>query len=238
MKLKYFLGGLVVVLMIMSTCVVVLAQDISLDGSFNDWADKPGLKDKTGDELPRVDLVEVKWYPDNDSKRLYLYCERDMSKWHIFDFWMVEVSLKSDLGERKAYVFYNPETRIVSVWLYDKNGKYLWSANGIWGDIESIANGMEFYIPLEYLVSSVTAGYEIDLIFTSGTDKAPNKGSIKVSTISTYPFETIIGLCVLLTLLLWVRTAPYGIRKFIEANINNGIIIQKIKRSVQKKGLS
>ncbi len=76
MRLKNVIFSSIVSFVFITSTISAYAERITLDGQFNDWADKPGLADPQGDEEPSEDILSVKWYPDVESGKLYLYCER------------------------------------------------------------------------------------------------------------------------------------------------------------------
>lgn len=105
-----------------------------------------------------------------------------------FRYWFLSADFSSELGNRKAYILYHPPSRRVFVLLFDISNLYIWSANGKWGENKKTARRIEFYVPLSALVSSTTGGYQVDLSFASGGDRIPDSGTIKISTISTFPW--------------------------------------------------
>lgn len=170
------------------------------DGSFDDWDDKPALTDKQADETASKDLISVKWYPDTSSGSLYFYAERlsgvDEDKTNQFEDWNLNLFLSGDRGERKATIDFHPPSQYVDVTLYDENGEYLWSEKGKWGDDKDFGTRIEFGIPFEYIVSSITSGYQVSAYFESQNDRLPNDGIISISTISTFPAQTMFAVVI------------------------------------------
>ncbi|WP_427340120.1 hypothetical protein [Caloranaerobacter sp. DY30410] len=158
------------------------SETITLDGYFNDWKDKPILNDTIRDELPRYDIVKMKWYVDTSKDRLYLFVKRKYSK----NKWTFRIYFSSDIGIRILKVSYNPKNRFVNVKLYNEKNFYIWQAKGKWGDSKKQGKRLEFYVPLKYLVGSTTSGYEVKLKIKSRFDNIPNKGMIVISTVNTY----------------------------------------------------
>lgn len=198
MRLKCICIVIIMILFIvMPFTLSSAASGITLDGSFNDWTDKPTLDDKHGDEIPSQDLICVKWYPDISNGSLYFYAERlsgvDENKSNQYEDWELNVFLSGDKDQRKATIDFHPPSQFVQVTLYDSKGKYLWSEKGKWGDGKDPGTRIEFEIPLGYIVSSITSGYQVSSYFTSGSDRAPDEGIISISTISTFPLQTMFG---------------------------------------------
>ena len=114
-----------------------------------------------------------------------------------FAYWVFTLDFSSELGKRRAYVFYHPASRMVAVLLLNEWKELIWSAYGKWGDKKNIARRAEFYVPVSYLAVSIQSGFNIDLFYLSGRDRAPDSGYITISTISTFPYATVMVLSTL-----------------------------------------
>jgi len=114
-----------------------------------------------------------------------------------FAYWVFYVNFLSELGKRQARVFYHPPSRRVVVLLFGAQNELLWSAHGKWGDKKNIARRVEFYVPVSYLAVSIQSGFSVDLFYLSGRDRAPDSGFITISTISTFPYATVMVLSIL-----------------------------------------
>ncbi|MDP4092063.1 MAG: hypothetical protein Q8920_01730 [Bacillota bacterium] len=238
---KFIIVIFVVICILYVPIPVMAASGITLDGNFSDWADKPSLSDPKGDESSFMDMVNMKWYPDSSAGNLYLYCERQQgsgnntkgnskekdlkyddlykdiignfnSNSYKYTYWLFSANFKTDSGNRTAYVFYHPYTRWVIVLLLNEKGQYLWSTGGLWGDDENTANRVGFYIPLSQLASSTKSGYQVELYYQSGRDRAPDSGYITISTISTFPVFTA-SVSVLIVLSGFISVMSVGKRK-------------------------
>jgi hypothetical protein len=209
MKLKRILIFIIALLLVLLPYVSsIAASGILLDGSFNDWEDKPSLVDKLGDETPSKDIATVKWFPDASEENLNFYVERlsgvDDNKPNKFEDWKLSVFLTGDLGVKRADITYYPSSRFVEVTLYDSYNRYLWSEKGKWGDDKDPGTRIEFMVPFQYIVSSIKSGYQISAYFQSGNDRSPDDGIISISTVSTFPVQTMFGVfivCLVLFLL-------------------------------------
>ncbi|MBC7765570.1 MAG: hypothetical protein H7Y41_03710 [Hyphomonadaceae bacterium] len=180
------------------------AKSIVLDGKFGDWGGMPALKDTMNDEKNDLDIQFIKWFPDNNTKTLFLNCERNQSA----PDWQFEVQFKSDLGDRKAIVNNDSATGLTTVKLYDSSGSVVYSTSGNWQDSGKDPKQVEFSLPYEYLVGNMQWGYEMKMRFQSGTDYCPDSGFVTVSTISTYPYPFLV-IALLLVLFL-----PFVIKKY------------------------
>lgn len=216
--MKHKINAIIIItaLTILLTASQVYAGSISLsDDSFGDWSDKPGYSDPIKDESQENDITTVKWYPDTSDGYLYIYCERAAGddtddKGKRFEDWILNIRFSSDTGVRQANIKYHPPSNQVDVDLYDDSGNYLWGEKGKWGDSKIPGKGMEFRIPLSYLAGSITAGYQIDMYFTSGKDRAPDSDAIKISTVSTYPVATTIGVLAVTVLGFFIIKRRYN----------------------------
>ncbi|MCX7922675.1 MAG: hypothetical protein N3B21_11800 [Clostridia bacterium] len=199
------------------------AKDINLDGDFTDWQDKPNLSRSGNNNIDSV--VEVRWHPDISSGSLYLYCEREVEpddqRGKKFEDWDFEGYLSSELGERRVRVSYHPPSRFVDVDLLDEAGALIWSAKGKWGDNKYVEQALEFEIPLQKLVSSTSAGYQIDLHFGEGQDRFPADGGITIATISTFPIYTIVG--TILVCMLAYSMVLYKKKRRLKVTMGNQI---------------
>lgn len=183
-----------ILILIFSYFPVSAASGITLDGNYSDWSDKPYLNDTVGDEYSYNDIVTVRWYPDNTAKRLYFYLERKASN---YSNWSSTVYLKGENGVYSADIYYSYNNGNVNVYLYDSSNRLVWSVKGKWGDVKSPGTRLEFYLPLSYLVSSTTAGYQIAVYFSSSYDDAPDLGDITISSVSTGPVVMVSGVVAL-----------------------------------------
>ena len=125
-----------------------------------------------------------------------------------FKFWYLSANFGSELGDRHAYVLYHPPSRRVIVMLFDEKYRYLWSANGKWGDDKDNAKKIEFFIPLSYLTISAQHGYKVDFSYTSRNDRVPDNGVITIATISSFPLisAVIVTLMALLGYMLFSKS--------------------------------
>lgn len=190
---------LIFILVIGMPSVQGIASGIDLEGQFVDWQDKPYLVDNIKDPAGYQDIVKVGWFPDPKSESLYLYSERrsgsnEDGKGRKFEDWDFDVFLQGENGLVNAKVHYHPPSRQVDVRLMDEKGKYLWSVKGKWGEDKDAGQKVEFYIPLNFMVSSTSAGYTFDLYFESGQNRIPGEGTVKISTVSTFPYQSSIVL--------------------------------------------
>lgn len=209
MKFKLYVFLIVVFAVFFFSVPKALADNITLDGEFDDWNDKPYIEDHSEDEDIEKDIVMVRWFSDFNDMNLYLYCERlagynendingNRKNPHAEDWELkVKVNVRGDGGRRRADVSYHPESRRVRINLFDGSGNYLWSAHGKWGDDKYTGERIEFFIPLYYLVESAPGGYEFDIIFVSSSDRTPDSGAVTVSTISSFPKYTAVILVLL-----------------------------------------
>jgi len=190
MKKLLYLIGIVVVFFVP---MYASAQDIVLDGTFEDWEDKPGLEDGKGDEVVFYDIQQVKWFMNPEQEQFYLYIEREpLGDRHNNEEdynkqWSVNIFFHTDLGERKAVVTYQPSSMQVEVDFYDEQDKRLWKSKGKWGDVRDSRAAFEFAIPSEEIVGSFITGYDFDFYVESSSDRVPDNGVITVSTVSTFP---------------------------------------------------
>jgi hypothetical protein len=99
-----------------------------------------------------------------------------------------------------ADVSYKRVNQNVNVTLYDSNRTRVWSGSGRWGETRTPGRRVEFKIPLTYIVSNIVSGYQIDMYFRSGKDRVPDSDVIRISSVSTYPVYTIIGLLLFLAI--------------------------------------
>lgn len=176
---------------------------IVLNGTFTDWSDKPYLSDPNSDESAIRDIVAVKWYPNNTEGNLYFYTER-LGSGGKTD-WSYTVYLSGDLGAKKADIYYKYSNGTVNVSLYDSSNSRIWSASGRWADMKNPGTKVEFYIPLSYLVSTTTGGYEISAYFRSGNDYVPNEGAITISSVSTAPVFIVTAVISLNVIFVVIR---------------------------------
>jgi hypothetical protein len=217
---RIFVSLIVLLLILLPTLSVAAAGEITLDGNFDDWTDKPSLADKQGDETPSRDLISVKWFPDISSGNLYFYAERlsgeDDSKHKSFDDWELNLYIKGDLGLRKLKLDFHPPSHFVDSTLTDEQGLYLWSEKGKWGDDKEPGTRIEFRVPFEYIESSTTSGYQVSAYFESEEDRVPDNGGISISTISTFPIQNLTGVvivCVALFLIFKRRIQKSRLNK-------------------------
>jgi hypothetical protein len=99
----------------------VYCIDIVLDGSFDDWSDKPVVTDKTGDGIEANDIVDTRWYANTIENRLYIY----LSSYKKSSTWTVDVYITGDLGTRRATAIYSSKSEMVTLSLYDDKNNYL-----------------------------------------------------------------------------------------------------------------
>ena len=220
MKNKYWIIFIFIMFCMNLPLKAYAATNIALDGNFCDWSDKPYLVDKAGDETPSQDLVLVKWFPDTSSGNLYFYAERlsgkDDSKHKSFEDWVLNLYIEGELGQRRITVDFHPPSSFVDITLYDNKGNYLWSEKGKWGDDKEPGTRIEFMVPFEDIVSSITSGYQLSAYFVSGTDRVPDNGIISISTISTFAVGNLLGvviICLALYLVITRRVQKSGLNK-------------------------
>lgn len=193
-NLRFLLLFAMIVLIFAPSCV--FAQDISLDGTFEDWGDKPSLDDTKNDEMKHNDIYIVKWFADASSKQCFFYIERDpmrsKNEYNYNHVWTVRLFFNTYQGQKTAVVDYNPDSTMVEVELYDENDRGIWKSKGKWGDPKDTQAAFEFSIPMSELIGSMISGYEFDFYVMSESDRVPDQGVITVSTVSTYPVITAI----------------------------------------------
>lgn len=187
----------VVIFMVFFCLWPVVVYAVTLDGKFEEWSNYPYTTDPAGDGYDNEDLTEVGWYPDMEAKRLYMHLKRGSNnnkKWNSY--------VNSIVGEKNYHIEItsNPNNGKVWVGLYDGSNVLLWSGTGNWCDRSNV----EFYIPLVGIIDTGGAGYSMDIYAFTYSDRAPNSGTITLSTISTYPFFTLIVFG-LITLVAYVK---------------------------------
>lgn len=197
----------VALLIIFFKYTIFAITGITLDGSFNDWSDKPSLSDTVGDEAVNYDIITVKWYPDDTAGNLYFYSERSAS---ANSDWSFTTYLSGDLGAFQENVSYKRVNGTVSLRLYNSSNTQVWSASGKWGDIKTPGTKLEFYVPLSYIVSTTNGGYQINASFKSSNDNVPDQGSITISSVSTGPVFIISGV-ILINLILIIIKRKYKV---------------------------
>lgn len=229
MKLKLSIGILLLLLILLPGHAFA-ASGITLDGQFSDWTDKPGLQDTRSNVPAQQDMVSVKWLPDSSDENFYMYCERldgmneNKNNPNAVD-WDFEVNFSSDQGTRTAFVSYHPESRFVDVSLKDARGDSLWSSKGKWGDDKYSARRVEFSIPLSFLASSPSSGYQFDMSFNSSYDRVPDTGSITISTASTFPYFSAVLMLLWVLLLVFLHRQGLHFFKFIAGSVGLFLIL-------------
>lgn len=197
---------LIIVLILLNSTYIYADNTIILDGDYTDWNDKPYYNDPLGNTSPLWHISTVRWYPDNNNKRLYLYCKRQEETIKV---WTFTIHFITDNGPKISEIVYNSISGELTVTLYDGiQGTYLWGMSGMW---TSNDKELEFYIPIDYLATSIESGYKIDMHFENYFDKVPDDGEISISTVSTFPLYTNIFMIAIVITLLIIEKRKYSI---------------------------
>ncbi len=150
------------------------ADDIVLDGEFEDWDGQPGISDPQGDATrPFDDLLGFYFTTNPDDPTAYFMAERISSNSPLNLVLRIDTNddgAYSDPGDRYVTVSYNPEGNrsTVEVMVYDGTGGFISLVTGEsdWG--ESGREGgskVEWGVPLADL--GLSAGQAIRMILES-----------------------------------------------------------------------
>lgn len=194
---------LFIILLIFLTPLISYAEGIDLDGSFDDWKGMPGITDKLYEDNPAFDILDIRWFPDENNDRLYLFAERlgvdDEEPGKKFMDWDFEILFSVNGQTVIGKVKYHPPSEQVDIRLEEEDGSYIWSAKGKWGEDKYAGRRVEFFVPVSVLTGSTTGGYEIKMFVNSGKDRIPDRNEIIISTVSTYAVWNMAAIAVILS---------------------------------------
>lgn len=193
---RRFLIVFTILLLIFSTNAY--GSDIVLDGDFSDWADKPFYDPKDHDPEEISGFRSIYWFLDNNDNNLYFYIVLDKPK----NNGKMQSQFVTDLGKFDGDTFYDISNNTVDVVLKSKKPKKSWEdSSGRCAILNNGSVGMEFYIPISFLVEDMQSGYLINFRFIGGAGDAPRNSWLTISTISTYPYIGI-AVCIILSIIL------------------------------------
>ena len=201
MKIKVLF--LIIIFIIIFT-TNAFAERIVLDRNFDDWYDKPTYNCQQHSEPKACGFYNISWYLDTVESNLYFYC----NVYKLNNTGSFKMIYTSDFGTFYSTTNYDIRSSVVSFHLFDSKNRLLWNSSGTWcGSLKNNTLGIEFCLPIRYLVKNMTWGYLINFRFINNLCDIPRGCWLTVSTVSTFP-TVGVGLCVLVTIGI-----PFALRK-------------------------